>query len=52
MLEALVRAHPGLKPVIEAGVSVVIDGEVLSGGLHRPVSPDNEVYLMQRIKGG
>ena len=52
MLEALVRAHPGLKPVIEAGVSVVIDGEVLFGGLHRPVSPDNEVYLMQRIKGG
>ncbi|MCB1410339.1 MAG: MoaD/ThiS family protein [Rhodobacter sp.] len=52
MLDALVRAHPGLKPVIDAGVSVVIDGEVLTGGLHRAVTAQNEIYLMQRIKGG
>ncbi|MCB1395723.1 MAG: MoaD/ThiS family protein [Rhodobacteraceae bacterium] len=52
MLDALVRAHPGLEPVIEAGVSVAIDGEVVTDGLHRAVGPENEIYLMQRIKGG
>jgi len=52
MLDALVRAHPGLEPVIEAGVSVAIDGEVVTDGLHRAVGPDSEIYLMQRIKGG
>ncbi|GAB4258570.1 MAG: MoaD/ThiS family protein [Pararhodobacter sp.] len=52
MLDALVRAHPGLEPVIKAGVSVAIDGEVVTDGLHREIGPENEIYLMQRIAGG
>lgn len=51
MLDALVAAHPALRPLIEAGVSVVIDGEMVTSR-HRPVSPGNELYLMQRLKGG
>lgn len=51
MLDALVAAHPGLGPIIESGVSVVIDGE-MSTGRQVPLSPDNEVYLLQRLKGG
>lgn len=50
-LRALTKAHPGLGPIIEAGVSVVIDGE-MAPGLNTPVSAENEVYLMQRLKGG
>lgn len=52
VLDALVAAHPGLGPVIEAGVSVAVDGEVVTGGRQVPVRPDSEVFLMQQIKGG
>lgn len=50
-LDALVAAYPGLGPIIDGGVSVVIDGEVATGR-HAPVGPENEVFLMQRMKGG
>lgn len=52
MLDALVVAHPALKPILDAGVSVAVDGEILTGGRHDAISPDNEIYLMQRLKGG
>lgn len=51
MLDALCAAHPGVKPVVDAGVSVVIDGE-MSTSRHQPIRPENEIYLMQRLKGG
>lgn len=50
-LEALVAAYPGLEPIIEAGVSVVIDGEMVPDR-NAPVTPGSEIYLMQRLKGG
>ncbi len=52
MLAALEKAYPGLGPVIEAGVSVSIDGRIIASGLREAVAPDNEIYLMQRLKGG
>ena len=51
MLDGLVAAHPGLAPVIAAGVSVTIDG-VLTASRFSAVSEANEIYLIQRIKGG
>ncbi len=51
MLDGLVAAHPGLEPVIAAGVSVAIDG-VLTASRFTPVTPQNEIYLIQRVKGG
>ncbi|WGW05417.1 MoaD/ThiS family protein [Tropicibacter oceani] len=51
MLDALVAAHPALGPLLQAGVSVAIDGEI-TNGRHLPVTPENEVFLMQRLKGG
>ena len=52
MLEALVREYPALKDAVEAGVSVSIDGKIYAQGLTQPVSEDNEIFLLQRIKGG
>jgi len=52
MLDALVAAHPRLAPVIEAGVSVAVDGQVVPNSLNHPIKPDSEVYLIRRIKGG
>lgn len=51
MLDALVAAHPGLGPVIEAGVSVTVNGEIVVGR-HAEIPPGAEVYLIQRLKGG
>ena len=50
-LDGLIAAHPGLAPLIEAGVSVVVDGEMTTSKHHK-ITPENEVYLMQRLKGG
>lgn len=52
VLRGLVKAYPGLKPAIDAGVSVAVDGRIIANSLTEPVNPDSEVYLLQRIKGG
>lgn len=52
LLDALVAVHPGLEDAIEAGVSVSIDGEIYAQGLTQPVAEGQEIYLLQRIKGG
>lgn len=52
VLRGLVDAYPGLEDVIEAGVSVAVDGRIIASGLTEPVQPDSEVWLMQRLKGG
>lgn len=51
MFEALIAAHPGLEPVIRAGVSVSVNG-VIETSLSAPLPEGAEVYLLQRIKGG
>ena len=51
MFEALIAAHPGLEPVIKAGVSVSVNG-VIETNLSAPLPQDAEIYLIQRIKGG
>ena len=52
VLRGLVEQHPELEHVIEAGVSVAVDGKVIASGLTEPVQPDSEVWLMQKLKGG
>jgi sulfur-carrier protein len=51
MLDALTTAHPALLPVIKAGVSVSVNGQIVTD-LNSPVDAADEVYLIQRIKGG
>ena len=52
LLKALVEKHPGLEPIIEAGVSVSVDGRVIASSLTHPVAAENDIWLMQRLKGG
>ncbi|PRY24419.1 ThiS family protein [Aliiruegeria haliotis] len=52
MLSALVDAYPGLKPAIDAGVSIAMDGRIVTGGLNETLDGVQEVYLLQRLKGG
>jgi len=51
MLAALIAAHPGLQPVIKAGVSISVNG-VIEADMSATVDPADEVFLIQRIKGG
>ena len=52
VLRGLVAAHPALKPHIDAGVSVAVDGRIIESGLTEPVGADSEVVLMQKLRGG
>ena len=52
VLRALIAAHPGLKPSIDAGVSVAVDGRIIVNSLSEPVSPNSEVFLLQKLRGG
>lgn len=52
VLTGLVAAFPGLEAVLDSGVSVAVDGKVIASSLHMPVAPENEIWLMQRLKGG
>ena len=52
MLRQIVTDYPGLEPFIEAGVSVAIDGRIIANDLSAPVNEENEIYLLQQLKGG
>lgn len=51
ILDALVKTHPALMPVIKAGVSVSVNGQIVTD-MNTPIASADEVYLIQRIKGG
>jgi molybdopterin converting factor small subunit len=52
MLDKLSDAHPGLKPQIQRGVSVSIDGVIYRDGWLENLKPDSEVVLLPRMVGG
>lgn len=52
VLEGLVRQFPELHEIIEAGVSVAVDGKIIASGLTETVEPNSEVFIIQQLKGG
>ncbi|MEM1047023.1 MAG: MoaD/ThiS family protein [Pseudomonadota bacterium] len=52
LLDRLAEAYPGLKPQIERGVSVAIDGEIYRDAWFTPIRADSEVILMPYMAGG
>ncbi len=38
--------------IIEAGVSVAVDGEMVAGADHTPIKSESEIFLLQQFKGG
>ena len=52
MLDELIFIYPNLEPIIEAGVSVAVDGEMIAGANHTPIKPDSEIFILQQFKGG
>ncbi|WP_238365775.1 MoaD/ThiS family protein [Mesobacterium pallidum] len=52
MLDAVIAKHPGVAPILEDGVSVALNGEIYTGNRHRAIETGDEVFLMQRMRGG
>ncbi len=52
VLQKLVDQHPNLKPQLDRGISIWIDGEVHRDPGYLPVGDDTEVYLLPRLTGG
>ncbi len=52
VLDRLAEAHPGLRPQIERGVSMAIDGRVYREAWFTPIRPDSEVVVMPYMQGG
>jgi molybdopterin converting factor small subunit len=44
--------YPALKPIIETGFAVSIDGQIYEDALFQPIKPDSEVVLIPKIAGG
>ena len=52
LLDRLAADYPGLKPQIERGVSLALDGRIYREAWFTPIGPDSEVVLMPYMTGG
>lgn len=52
MLFALGRDYPGLEDVVDEGVSVSVDGKLIADDLTHPLDGSQEIYLIQKLRGG
>lgn len=52
LLRRLAEDYPGLKPQIDRGVSVSVDGLIYATTRTAEIRPDSEVVLLPRLTGG
>ena len=52
LLLGLEENYPVLKPELERGISVSIDGKIYNDSWATPIAPDSEVVLLTRLVGG
>jgi sulfur-carrier protein len=52
LLSRLGEKHPGLKPQLDRGVSVSIDGKIYRDAWFQPIPPGSEVFILPRLAGG
>ena len=46
MLDELISIYPKLESIIEVGVSVAVDGEMVARANHTPTKPKSEMFLL------
>ncbi|MBP5856855.1 MoaD/ThiS family protein [Marivibrio halodurans] len=52
ILQNLGQAEPRLKPILEKGVTVSLDGQIYRQNLMQTVRPDSEVFILPKMAGG
>lgn len=52
LLDQLAESYPGIRPQIDRGVSISIDGLIYNDSWFTAITPDSEVVLLPRIIGG
>ena len=52
LLDGLAETYPALRPQLDRGISVAIDGKVYNDSWFTPIREDSEVVLLARLKGG
>ena len=52
LLSRLGQDHPKLKPLIDRGVAVSIDGQIYRDDWFRAIPPGSEVFILPRMAGG
>jgi molybdopterin converting factor small subunit len=52
LFRVLGKRYPDLKPHLEAGLAVAIDGQIYQDAWLEPIPPDAEVHLLPQIAGG
>ncbi len=52
LLRVLGERFPKMRPQLEQGIAVAVDGQIYQDGWLEPIGPDSEVHLLPRIGGG
>jgi sulfur-carrier protein len=52
LFSKLESEHPGLKPYLQRGIAVSINGKIYRDSWFEKIPSDAEVYLLPRIAGG
>jgi len=52
LLDGLSEKYPAIRPQLQRGVSVSIDGKIYNDSWFQPIREDSEVVLLRRIVGG
>jgi molybdopterin converting factor small subunit len=52
LLSNLGETYPGLRPQLQRGIAVAVDGVVYRDDWQQPIGPESEVILLPRLQGG
>ncbi len=52
LLDGLAEKYPAIRPQLDRGISVAIDGRIYNDSWFTPIRNDSEVVLLARLKGG
>ena len=52
LFRQLGERYPKIKPHLEEGVAVAIDGQIYQDAWLEPIPPGSEVYLLPQLAGG
>ena len=52
LFDQLSALDPDMRPHLEEGIAVAIDGQIYQDALFQPIGPNSEVFLLPQIAGG